>query len=332
MMKLKLVLLSLLFTSTLFFGQTAISKAHNYIYAAEVMLKEKKYNEALTYFEKSFKLAYTDNPNYLLDAACSAFKLKKDKIAYTFLEQSITDYKIPLEFLKTYGKLKEFQNNELFKKVINNYDILYRKFYNNKKDLDIFLEVEELKHYDQYTRKIDAYYSGYNLDDFNQLDESRHPKEISNKDYLKFRDQLTNKTDSLNAVRLIEITKKRGYQKNSWLLLWHHRTTYTTNDYFWSYFKPFIQDQIKVGNVEKSFFAQFEDAVESMHSEKQKYGTAWDNSITIEDIKNVDNLREEINLPPLYYNYYIYGTPLPENYKMSYEEFKKKIMNAISEK
>lgn len=312
-------------------GQTKITKAYNYIYAGEVMLKEKKYNEALNYFEKSFKLTYTENPNYLLDAAYSAFKLNQDKLAGSFLEKSILEYKVPLDFLKTYDKLKEFQDNETFQKVINNYNSLYSNFYSNKKNLDAFLEVEELKHYDQYVREIDAYYSGYSSDDFNLLDENHQPKAINNKDYIKFRDKIMDKTDSLNALRLIEITKKYGYQKNSWLLIWHHRTTYNKDDYFWSYFKPFIKRQIEIGSIERSFLAQFEDTIYSLYTGKQKYGTTWDYSVPIEDIKNVDKLREEINLPPLYYNYYVYGSPLPEDYKLEYKDFIKIIMSNIKE-
>ena len=38
--------------------------------------------------------------------------------------------------------------------------------------------------------------------------------------------KVMNTTDSLNAVRLIEICKNYGWQKNGWILLWHHRGSY----------------------------------------------------------------------------------------------------------
>jgi len=34
------------------------------------------------------------------------------------------------------------------------------------------------------------------------------------------------RVDSLNITRLIEITKKYGWQDEGWLILWHQRDTY----------------------------------------------------------------------------------------------------------
>lgn len=299
------------------FGQTNISKAYKNIYAAEVLLKEKKYKESLKRFEKSFKLKYTENPDYLIDAAYVAFKLKKFRKGYSFLEKAIVFYRVPLNHIERNDRLVEYSNRIL--KIKKNYSSLYAKSFSYMNNIQAYYEVDKLKQLDQYVRNFDAYYSGYMVEDFDNIPESGKPKYLNNNSYIDFKNQVFKKTDSLNALKLIEITKKFGYQKNSWLILWHHRTTFDTNNYFWSFFKPKISSEIKLGEIEASYFAPFEDTINILKFQKQKYGTQ--SYYPIEDLDNVDKLRAEVNLPPLYYEHYIYNTPLPKGYTLNYTDF-----------
>lgn len=305
------IIISLTF-SNLFVAQK-LSDSYNYIYAAEVFLKNKQYNKALLCFEKSFENKLTDNPDFLLDAAFCAFELGEDKKASVLLEKSVLFYRTPLEYLKTHDKLKKYISNKNYVRVIKDYENLYAKSFSNIQNIQNYFEIEELKTHDQFVRNLDQYHSG-----------------SKNQQYLDFKENVTDKTDSINAARLIEISKSLGYQKNSWLILWHHRLSFKQNDPFWNFFKPLLEKEISIGNVEPSFFTPFEDVVTSVFDKKQKYGTQKPYQFyPIEDINKIDFYRSQVGLPPLYYEYFIYGEKLPENYTLTYKEFEQKIMEKI---
>jgi hypothetical protein len=66
------------------------------------------------------------------------------------------------------------------------------------------------------------------------------------------------RVDDSNIKRLIEITKKYGWQPKAWLLLWHHRTSYQENNFVWNHFIPLINKEIKQGKISRTFWKPFE--------------------------------------------------------------------------
>lgn len=290
--------------------------SQNYVYLAELELANKNYSKSNEYFSKSLQYHEAMDSNQLLDAAACALHLNNEELFKKYVVQSITEYKAPLDFILEYDKFIDYKNNDFFKSLPGDYDKFLHQYYVNRKDLPAYIETSILVEKDQIVRHL--------IDDFRaeiNTSQSKINKEVYNK--------MLQKTDDDNAQKLIDITKKYGFQDYSWLILWHHRITFNnSNDPFWQFFKPIIDDEIKKGNLHKSYFASFVDVNESIWNQKQVYGTLF--QYPIADIKNVDALRESVGLPPLLYDKIVYGKPLPDDYKLSEDELKKMLLKRVA--
>lgn len=290
-------------------AESKFTVSQNYVCLARLELHSKNFSKANEYFSKAFKLHDALDSYQVLDAAASALQVNNKELFKKYVTESITHYKAPLDFILEYDKFVNYKNNDFLKSLASNYDQLLNQYYTNKKDLAAFIEVSVLVEKDQVARQL--------INDFQ--DEYKSSQTKINKEAF---DKMLKKTDDENVRKLIDLTKKYGFQDYSWLILWHHRISFNDeNDTFWQYFKSVIKEEIKKGNLHKSYLASFADVNETIWKEKQIYGTLF--QYPIANVKDVDSLRDSVGLPPLLYDQIIFGKPLPDEYKLSESELKK---------
>lgn len=187
-----------------------------------------------------------------------------------------------------------------FEKAVSKKDIskekLIKNYYSNEENYDkIAFEKELIKidYSDQYIRA---------------LEEEQKNECLSH---------IRNKQDSLNVIKLIDLTKKFGWNQNGWWTLWHQRGTYPEKNYVWSYIIPFINSLIKDDFVRKDFFIPFEKAKAMVNKTIYPfdYLPPLAHKYSQKDINNIDRNRKMVGLPPLYFEKYIYPEKiLPTEY------------------
>lgn len=304
--------------SSFLYSQTSYDKYNWLIYAGMIEKKKENFNRAKFYFEKAFNYKEPQGSTDMLNYAAVVVKLDRKNKAIDCIKKAIVQYHAPKEYILSFDEFIELENNSSYKQIINNYDYYENEYYRNLKNPSVYYSVEELTTKDKLIREIGSYIKkdGYFIDN-------------NRKTAYEF--DIINAQDSLNINEFIKICKKFGYQSRGWVLLWHHRgDEYATNNYIWQFFKPFINDEIEKGNIERSFFAQFEDeAAINYENNGQIYGTFQNREI--KDIQDIDNRRIKISLPPLYYDYLIYGNALPTNYKVDEKKFNETIYNKVKD-
>ena len=252
-----------------------------------LQFKDKEYKKALSNFTKAISLKPKEDVSIYFYATASALNTGNNEKAKELLISSIRNTNASKNYFLNFNEFDKFRNEKLFSEINNEYEKYIKEFYNNLENPEIYREVDSLVDLDQRVRNNEG----------NLVDKMR--------------------IDSLNINRLIEITKKYGWQKRAWLILWHQRLTYDQDNYVWRFFKPYINDQIAKGNIEKSFWTRFEEEKSIRLNHKQIYGLYWNqfNEYPIKDITNVDKRRTKNGLPPLWYMRKVYGIELPANYK-----------------
>lgn len=297
-------------------AESKFTVSQNYVCLARLELSNKNFLKANEYFSKAFTFHDALDSYQVLDAAASALQVNNQELFKKYVTESITQYKAPLDFILEYDKFANHKNNAFLKSLPDDYERLLNQYYINKKDLTAFIEISVLVEKDQIARQLIDYFE-------NELRSSQTKvnKEVFNK--------ILENTDNDNAQKLIDLTKKYGFQDYSWLILWHHRISFNDeNDTFWQYFKSVIKKEIKKGNLHKSYLASFADVNETIWKEKQIYGTLF--QYPIENVKDVDRLRDSVGLPPLLYDQIIFGKPLPDEYKLTESELKKILLQKVA--
>ncbi|MDR2238809.1 MAG: hypothetical protein LBE92_22060 [Chryseobacterium sp.] len=298
-------------------NETRYTTSQNYIYLAKLELANNNFTKSHDYFSKAFTYHQAQDSDQLLDAAASALHINNEELFKKYIIESIVSFKAPLDFILEYDKFSSFKNHSFLKSLPDNYDKLLSQYYISKKDLPAFIETSILVEKDQIARQM--------INDF-EAEVKSSPTKIDKKVFGK----IMEKADNENAEKLISITKKYGFQDYGWLILWHHRITFNDqNDSFWQYFKPVIDDEIKKGNLHKSYLATFADVNKTIWDQKQIYGTLF--QYPIDNIKDVDALRESVGLPPLLYDKIVYGKPLPDEYKLTESELKKMLLKRVAQ-
>jgi len=291
----------------------------NYINLAKFEFYKKDYKKSGILFKKAFSFHSADDSYDLLDAAASALYNGENDLAEKYIAESITDHRAPLEFIMGYEKLKNYENSSFLKELPDLYDAYFNAFYAKRKNLQAYLAADLLMEKDQMIRNL-----------ITDLD--NNPEETQTTKKLIY--QELDRTDEKNAQELIELTKKYGYQDRAWLLLWHHRGQKyeNTSSPFWQFFKPVIEKEIKEGRLHKSFFAPFEEENYADLHQKQKYGLFPQMYMEnpIDDLKNVDKLREEAGLPPLSFDIIVKGYPQPDGYNASESDLRKELERRVS--
>lgn len=244
------------------------------------------YEKSLPNFKKAFEIISDENVSDYFYAASAALHLDKPDVAKKLIIKAIIRTKASEDYFLRFKGFDDFRKNKIFEEIKNNYNKYITQFYANLDHPEIYREIDSLFGEDQRVRKNDV---GI---------------------------QEQNKIDSLNVMRLMEITKKYGWQEKGWIILWHQRFTFRKNNYVWTFFRPYINKQIQEGNMRKDFWAMFEDQEAIIKEKKQIYGTYMGelNEYPIEDIEHVDERRKKVGLAPLWYMKKIYDVNLPKNY------------------
>lgn len=229
-----------------------------YTLIAEIFVKQNKYKKAFFVLRKSIKQTGND---------ISFFKKNK-----TLLEN------LPITY---WNKLEKEENT------------LKGEYYAKYGDIDALVEIEILTEKDQLIRDLEYLKEDFTENEMNNfLKLYPNNKEI-NKDCIADMHTLQ---DFRNVLDLIEFAKKHGYQKGMWLLLWHQRGSYGEQNFIWDFFKPFINEEIKKGNVSSNFWCIFDDFYSFKNTGKQIYGE-FDQGKVNKDTVNL--MRKKVNLPPL---------------------------------
>lgn len=254
---------------------------------AMLQFKDKGYEKALSNFEKAIDLKPKENVSVYFYATASALKAGDIDKAKELLIASIHNTNASKNYFLNFDEFDSFRNEKLFSEIENDYQSHISEFYKNLEYPEIYHEVDSLVKLDQEIRS-----------------NGMEPKEMI-------------KIDSLNINRLIEITKKYGWQNRGWLILWHQRNTYGQDNYVWNFFKPYIDEQIQKGNIKKSFWTIFEEERSIIKNKEQIYGLYHNqfDQFPVKDIENIDKRRIENGLPPLWYMEKVYEITVPVEYK-----------------
>jgi tetratricopeptide (TPR) repeat protein len=269
------------------YNETNYDKYNKLTFEAMLQFKDKEFKKSLKNFEKALKLMPRNNVTDYFYAAAAAFNIGKIEKAKKIIINSIIYTNSSKEYFDNFNEFDSFRKDKVFIEINNNYPKYVEEFFNKLEYPEIYKEIDSLVDIDQSVRN-------------------------ENIDYKKM-----NEIDTKNINRLIEITKKYGWQTRSWLILWHQRMTFGEENYVWNFFKPYIDNEIKKGKMNRSFWTRFEDEKSLVKNKTQIYGQYWNqfDEYPIEDIENVDKRRTENGLPPLWYMEKIYNVKLPENYK-----------------
>ncbi|WP_177764631.1 tetratricopeptide repeat protein [Flavobacterium sp. I3-2] len=301
----KLILLVLLFFIQKNYSQNVFFAQKN-IYLAEYYHKINNDKKALDCYLKAIKMSPNSVNSYdYLNAAAIAFQLKKNKKAKEILVKSITYQLAPYNFIDSYEKLSDYKKLNEFKVVLKDYNIYEKEYFQNLKNPAAYLSIMNLITKDQLIRQNEKVF-----------------------------DELTHEIDEENINELMILTQKYGFEPRSWLILWHQRGVYSDeSNIYWQFFKSYLRNEIKSGNLEKDFFVDFEEfsnkikdinngSIYTLHG-LGNLGSGQN----FQDIKNLDTRRKEVGLPPLYYEYFINNDSLPEEYEYDSKNLLKDLEN-----
>lgn len=136
--------------------------------------------------------------------------------------------------------------------------------------------------------------------------------------------------DSLNFERLIELSREKGFPipKNvrnnpAWVLLWHHRAEEFYENSQWERIKPFIDKELKEGNLAPDFYAKFEDHYRYTKGFPQLYGSMCSyfrqsknyDSLQFEKPEELNVRRRKIGLCSIEIEVWSFGMELPKSLK-----------------
>lgn len=194
-----------------------------HVWNAMLQYKNEDYQKSLKKFQQAFEIIPDESVSDYFYAAAAALHLHKPDIAKELIIQSIVQTKTSEDYFLSFDEFEPFRENKIFNQIEDNYDKYISEFYANLDYPEIYKEVDSLVKIDQKYRQ----------------------------DPIDW--EVTNKHDSLNIKRFMEITKKYGWYRKGWIILWHQRGTYGESNYIWDFFKPYIDKRIKKGKMRKKY-------------------------------------------------------------------------------
>lgn len=260
---------------------------------ADSLLKLNQDNKAEVHLKNAIKIKPHQTSFPYMKLAEIYVKEGKYNKVYSILKNAIIQSGNEVEFLKTNNSLLKLLPIKYWIKLENEEYQLKMIYFSKYGNLDAYLEMELLQEKDQvfrYVPYIQDDFSDEELMKFKQL--YPHFDKINEKEI----DKGFILQDFRNISDLIEYAKKFGYQKGMWLLLWHQRGNYGENNFIWDFFKPFINEEIKKGNVPSHFWCVFDDFLSFKNTGEQIYGEYEFGKI---NKAIVNTKRKEVNLPPL---------------------------------
>lgn len=281
----KKILLLILLIPILGFSQTKYDQHDELISQANKLKKKSNYEQAISKYKSALDILIPNSSTPFFNVAECALKLNKTELADTWIRKGIAKGGAQMEYLRKYDGFSEIQDADFYKKILTDYNSLRQQYFSTIENIDIYLEIEELVARDQFVRKIDDYISGRTEEDIEKaMNGYREAKKNNdsiaikkyrdllfpkpNKEYQELQRELMKKVDSLNVDRLMEITKKHGWQERAWLILWHQRGNHDEDNYVWNYFRPLINKEIEEGKLSRSFWYAFDQFKEMMDSGK----------------------------------------------------------------
>ena len=280
----KLSLLFLLIFNFIF-GQIKPNNFDTYLKnldSARVLSQKGDYKSSIKKFNKAINFAIKhptlNNFGYFyMEKSSCYFRQNKFRKGLKEFKKGIV-YGMKIDVLGYEHLFNDTLAKKINKKIAKEYNELINKQYSKIKSPEINIEIEKLVAQDQFFRTNGDLFKSKGIiktdDDFWKTIEI---------------------IDSINIVKCIDIVKKKGWVNEMWPLLWHHRDTYKTNNYVWSFFIPFINLEIQKGNVATSFFSWFEDYKNLQENGLSLYGVLPGKV----DEKKVNIKRLEIFLTPL---------------------------------
>ena len=257
-------------------AQTKYDEYEKLIYEADSLKEIKYYSEAIDKYEKALIEIVPEFITPYINLVECAIIQDDLSLADKWIRKSVSEGGVTKTSLKLYSQLLKSKDEDFFQKILSDYNLLRRQFFSSIEDIDLYLEMKELNERDQFVRKIDDYMDGRTQEDIqNAMKGYQEAKEQNdtiainkyrailfpkpNKEYEKLQTDLMLKVDSLNIVKLMDITREHGWQKEGWLILWHQRGTYGENNIVWNYFIPLINKEIEEGKLSRSFWVQFDE-------------------------------------------------------------------------
>ena len=271
----KRTLLLLLIITSFTFGQTKYDNFDKLISEANNLRNNEDCQQAISKYISALEILTPNSSTPFFNLAECALKLKNENLADKWIRKGIAQGGAQMEYLRKYEGFSQIQNDKFYQAIIKDYNSLRQSYFSTLKNIDIYLEIEELTARDQFVRKIDDYINGRTEKDMDEamkgfleaqknndtIAEKKYQKLIfpePNKEYQKLQNELMRKVDSLNIDRLMEITKEYGWQERAWIILWHQRGTYGEDNYIWNFFKPLINKEIEEGKLSRNFWGSFE--------------------------------------------------------------------------
>jgi len=264
----------LLILTTCSYAQTRYDKHDALLAAAAALKRAGNCEQAIKKYEKALELLVPNSSTPFFDLASCAITRNDFTLADLWIRKGIAVGGAPKSYLRSYKGFDQIQEEEFYKNIVADYNLLRQKYFTTIENIDLYLEIEELVARDQFVRKTGLYLDGYSQRDFqnaataflkataeNNTAEAARAKQIAHHlPQAKHRetiDELMVRTDSLNIARLMEITVLHGWQERAWVILWHQRGTYGEDNYIWNYFKPLIDKEIAAGTISRDFWAAF---------------------------------------------------------------------------
>lgn len=279
----KKTILLLLIISSFSYGQTKYDKHDKLISEANNFREDGNYEQAIVKYKNALEVLMPNSSSPFFNLAECALNLDDLTLADKWIRKGVSIGGAPKSYLESYKGFSEIQDKEFYKKIVSDYNQLRQTYFSSIKDIDLYLEIEELTSRDQFVRKTGMYLDGYSDADYHNAGtayfkakkekDSVKVKELkkivfhkTDEKYKETTSLLMQKVDSLNVAKLMEITKKHGWQERAWIILWHQRGTYGEDNYVWNYFKPLIDKEIEDGKLSRDFWSLFDEHKEMMKS------------------------------------------------------------------
>jgi tetratricopeptide (TPR) repeat protein len=277
--------LLLLIISSFSYGQTKYDKHDRLISEANNLRKDGNYEQAIVKYQNALEILIPNSSTPFFNLAECALKLDNLTLTDEWIRKGVSVGGAPKSYLENYKVFTDIKNHEFYKKIVLDYNQLRQKYFSSIDDIDLYLEIEELTSRDQFVRKTGMYLDGYSEIDYQNAgdaffkakreNDTVKAKELEKIVFHKTKDKykettskLMQKVDSLNIARLMEISKKHGWQERAWVILWHQRGTYGEDNYIWNYFKSLIDKEISEGKLSRNFWNPFDKHKEMMEQMK----------------------------------------------------------------
>lgn len=244
------------------------------------------YPSALDRFETAISIIGDDSAEPYLYGAVAAMHGQNFEKADSLIRTSIVLTNTDRRKFEEFEPLSPFWGHQVLDQILLDYNQLTQRYEENIPNRELKRELDSLIYIDKLV------FQGY------------------------FDRELTHRVDSTNMVRMMEITGKIGWQDNLVPVLWNRRGNYGSEDWVWDFFKPAIDKAIADGQIRPVVWAQFEDERKVRTYSSQRYGmypVLYDR-FPLEEPERIDEIRDSIGLPPLWYMNEIYRLPMPASY------------------